>query len=58
MNVGYPNGAVNVHLLTRESDMPIVVMIYGKVKPDGAKGHYYKQVSLSFNRQIESNESE
>jgi hypothetical protein len=58
MNVGYPNVAVNVHLLTRESDMPIVVMISGKVKTEGAKGHYYKQVSLSFNRQIESNESE
>jgi hypothetical protein len=50
MNVGSPNGAVEDHLLTRESDMPIVVMIIGKVKPEGAKGHYYKQVSLIFNQ--------
>jgi hypothetical protein len=38
--------------------MPIVVMTIGKVKPEGAKGHYYKQVSLILTRQIESNESE
>ena len=42
MNVGGPNGAGEVHLLSRASDMPIVVKITGKVKPEGAKGHYYK----------------
>ena len=31
-------------MLPRESDMPIVVKITGKVKPEGAKGHYYKSV--------------
>ena len=41
MNVGYPNGQ-KVQLLLRESDMPVVVKITGKVKPEGAKGHYYK----------------
>lgn len=42
MNVGGPNARVNVQLLARESDMPVVVMITGKVKAEGAKGHYYK----------------
>jgi hypothetical protein len=43
MNVGDPNGAVNVQLLPRESEMFVVVKITGKVKPEGAKGHYYKR---------------
>lgn len=43
MNVGYPNETGLVCLLSRESEMPVVVMITGKVKPEGAKGHYYKQ---------------
>jgi len=38
MNVGDPNGTGQVHLLPRESDMLVVVMITGKVKPEGAKG--------------------
>lgn len=42
MNVGDPNGAGGVHLLPRESDMPVVVQISEKVKAEGAKGHYYK----------------
>jgi len=42
MNVGDPNGTGGVHLSLRESDMPVVVKITGKVKPEGAKGHYYK----------------
>lgn len=42
MNAGDPNGTGEVRLLLRESDMPIVVKIAGKVKPEGAKGHYYK----------------
>ena len=41
MNVGDPNRTV-VQLLLRESDMLVVVKIIGKVKPEGAKGHYYK----------------
>jgi len=43
MNVGDPNGTVRVHLLPRESDMPVVVKIPEKVKAGGAKGHYYKR---------------
>jgi hypothetical protein len=43
MNVGDPNGTGLVHLLPRESDMPVVVKITEKVKAVGAKGHYYKQ---------------
>jgi hypothetical protein len=42
MNVGDPTGTVLVQLLPRESDMPVVVEITGKVKTEGAKGHYYK----------------
>jgi hypothetical protein len=42
MNVGGPNGTVVVELLPRVSDMPVVVVITGKVKAEGAKGHYYK----------------
>ena len=42
MNVGDPSGAEKVHLLPRESDMPIVVKIPEKVKAGGAKGHCYK----------------
>jgi len=38
MNVGGPNGTVLVQLLPRESDMPVVVMITGKVKTVVAKG--------------------
>jgi hypothetical protein len=45
MNVGNPNETVLVQLLPRESDMPIVVMIAEKVKAEGAKGHYCKDVS-------------
>jgi hypothetical protein len=29
-------------MLPRESDMPVVVKIIGELKPEGAKGHYYK----------------
>jgi hypothetical protein len=43
MNVGDPNGTGSVHLLMRESDMPVVVMIAEKVKAEGAKGRYYKR---------------
>jgi len=43
MNVGDPNGAVQVRLLPRESEMPVVVMITGKVKTEGAKGHCYNK---------------
>jgi hypothetical protein len=43
MNVGDPNMTGRVHLLMRESDMPVVVKIAEKVKAEGAKGHYYKQ---------------
>jgi hypothetical protein len=42
MNVGDPNG-VEVPPQTRESEMPIVVLIPEKVKAGGAKGHYYKK---------------
>ena len=45
MNVGDPNRAVMVQLPLRESEMPIVVMIAGKVKSEGAKGHYCSDVS-------------
>jgi hypothetical protein len=41
MNVGDPN-RTEVQLLLRESDMLVLVKITGKVKPEGAKGHYYK----------------
>lgn len=43
MNVGDPNMTGGVHLLMRESDMPVVVKIDEKVKSEGAKGHYYKR---------------
>jgi len=43
MNVGDPNMTGDVHLLMRESDMPVVVKIAEKVKAAGAKGHYYKR---------------
>lgn len=43
MNVGDPNMTGDVHLLMRESDMPVVVKITEKVKAEGAKGHYYKR---------------
>jgi len=43
MNVGGPNGTGLVGLLLRVSDMLVVVMKSGKVKAEGAKGHYYKQ---------------
>jgi hypothetical protein len=42
MNAGDPNRAERNHLLLRESDMLVVVMIPGKVKTGGAKGHYCK----------------
>jgi hypothetical protein len=32
-------------MLARESEMPILVKIPGKVKPGGAKGHYFRYVS-------------
>ena len=44
MNVGDPNRADSDHLLLRESDMPVVVKIPGKVKTGGAKGHYCNQI--------------
>lgn len=50
MNVGDPSGTESVQLLPRESDMPVVVKITGKVKTEGAKGHYYKQVSKNENK--------
>ena len=40
MNVGDPTRAEKNHLLLRESDMPVVVKIPGKVKTGVAKGHY------------------
>jgi len=43
MNVGGPNGTVQVRLLPRESEMPVVVKITGKVKTEGAKGHCYNK---------------
>jgi len=43
MNVGDPNGAEKVHLLSRESEMLVVVKISEKVKAEGAKGHHYEQ---------------
>lgn len=42
-NVGDPNGTVQVQLLPRESEMPVLVKITGKVKTEGAKGHYYNK---------------
>ena len=39
MNVGDPNGFV-VSKVSRESDMPVVVLIPEKVKAGVAKGHY------------------
>jgi len=48
MNVGDPNRTV-VQLLLRESDMLVIVLIIGKVKPEVAKGHYYKQVLKNVN---------
>ena len=43
MNVGDPHSSEKP-TDERESDMLIVVKITGKVKPEGAKGHYCKQV--------------
>ena len=43
MNVGDPQ-SLEKPSGERESDMLIVVKITGKVKPEGAKGHYCKQV--------------
>lgn len=43
MNVGDPNRTGKTILLLRESDMPVVVRIPGKVKTGVAKGHYCKQ---------------
>ena len=45
MNVGDPNGAGESTRRPRESEMPVVVKITGKVKAEGAKGHYYIKVS-------------
>ena len=42
MNVGDPNSSRKDQLLVRESDMPVVVLIPGKVKAGVAKGHYCK----------------
>jgi hypothetical protein len=42
MNAGDPNRIDTDHLSLRESDMPVVVKIPGKVKAGGAKGHYCK----------------
>jgi len=33
---------MDVGILTRESDMPVLVKIPGKVKTGVAKGHYYE----------------
>ena len=58
MNVGDPNGMVKSNHMSRESDMPIVVRITGKVKPEGAKGHYYKRSFKEYEQnRIDSNES-
>ena len=46
MNEGDPTSAFFTKAYWRESDMPIVVLISGKVKPEGAKGHYCKQIFL------------
>jgi len=43
MNVGDPNRLRSLRGGRRESEMPIVVMITGKLKPAGAKGHYYTE---------------
>lgn len=45
MNVGDPTEYRETAVLLRESDMPVVVMIPGKVKTGGAKGHYCKHIS-------------
>lgn len=59
MNVGYPNGICLVHMLPRESDMPVLVKIAEKVKATGAKGHYCKRVSKDEKSdRIDSDESE
>jgi hypothetical protein len=44
MNVGDPNPATD-EAQEWESDMPVVVMRGGKIKPSGAKGHYCNQAS-------------
>lgn len=49
MNVGDPNRTESDQLLLRESDMPIVVLISGKVKTGVAKGHYCNQIFLITN---------
>ena len=43
MNVGDPNEGGKSDRQARESDMPVVVKITGKVKPEGAKGHCYRE---------------
>ena len=43
MNVGDPNDVLTIQ--RRESDMLVVVKITGKVKPEGAEGHYFRYVS-------------
>ena len=45
MNVGDPSRTEKRdHLLLRESDMLVVVLIPGKVKTGVAKGHYCNQI--------------
>ena len=49
MNGGDPNGIDKDHLSLRESDMPVVVLIPGKVKTGVAKGHYCKHIFVVTN---------
>ena len=59
MNVGAPYGTIMSDCLSRESEMPVVVMITEKVKSEGAKGHYYKQSFKEWKLAgIDSHESE
>jgi len=59
MNVGDPNETIMSDCLSRESEMPVVVMITEKVKSEGAKGHYYKQSFKEWKLDgIDSHESE
>ena len=58
MNVGDPNEGGESNRQARESDMPVVVVIPGKVKPGGAKGHYYRESFKEYKlNRIGSNES-
>ena len=47
MNVGCPNRLVPAGTMLRESDMPIVAKIPGKVKAGVAKGVHYCKSNFS-----------